>query len=175
MRHRILVVAEDVTLRSTLAQWLMPAGYFVELAETDRRAREVFAKQRMALTIVAPSAGVPMFDPGEKGGKLIVVTERPHDPGLLSCAKQDGNTYCLTTSILADPLWRSSLSPLAPSQHFLIASRFLDYLPDWVPLRGAMINAAFASLVGLHAGTLAVSLDPYVNSRRDQLVALADR
>jgi hypothetical protein len=38
-----------------------------------------------------------------------------------------------------------------------------------------MINAAFASLVGLHAGTLGVSLDPYVNSRRDQLVALADR
>jgi DNA-binding NtrC family response regulator len=55
MRHRILVVAEDVTLRSTLARWLMPAGYFVELAETDRRAREVLADQRMALTIVAPS------------------------------------------------------------------------------------------------------------------------
>src|SRR5215467_13962340 len=81
MRHRILVVAEDVTLRLTLARWLMPAGYFVELAETDRRAREVLAKQPMALTIVAPSAGVPMFDPGEKGGKLIVATERPHDPG----------------------------------------------------------------------------------------------
>ena len=80
MRHRILVVAEDVTLRSTLAQWLMPAGYFVELAETDRRAREVLAKQPMALIIVAPSAGVPMFDPGEKGGKLIVATDRPHDP-----------------------------------------------------------------------------------------------
>ena len=117
-----------------------------------------------------------MFDPGEKGGKLIVVTERPHDPSLLSCApNRMGTRIGSTTSILADPLWRSSLSPLAPSQHFLIASRFLDYLPDWVPLRGAMINAAFASLVGLHAGTLPVSLDPYVNSRRDQLVALADR
>jgi DNA-binding NtrC family response regulator len=55
MRHRILVAAEDVTLRSTLARWLMPAGYFVELAETDRRAREVLADGRMALTIVAPS------------------------------------------------------------------------------------------------------------------------
>ena len=41
MRHRILVVARDVTLRSTLARWLMPAGYVVELAESDGRAREV--------------------------------------------------------------------------------------------------------------------------------------
>src|SRR6266478_2007757 len=81
MRHRISVVAEDVTLRSTLARWLMPAGYFVELAATDRRAREVLANQRMALTIVAPSAGVPIFDPGEKGGKLIVAIERSQDPG----------------------------------------------------------------------------------------------
>ena len=36
MHPRILVVAQDVMLRSTLARWLMPAGYFVELAENDR-------------------------------------------------------------------------------------------------------------------------------------------
>jgi DNA-binding response OmpR family regulator len=93
MRHRILVVAEDVTLRSTLARWLMPAGYFVELAETDRRAREVLADGRMALTIVAPSAGVPMFDPGENGGKLIIATERPHDPGRLSRSAPGADAY----------------------------------------------------------------------------------
>jgi hypothetical protein len=46
-----------VTLRSTLAQWLMPAGYFVELAETDRAGARGLAKQRMALTIVAPALG----------------------------------------------------------------------------------------------------------------------
>jgi hypothetical protein len=39
MRHRILVVAKDVMLRSTLARWLTPAGYIVELAESGRRAR----------------------------------------------------------------------------------------------------------------------------------------
>ena len=40
MRQRILVVAQDVTLRSTLARWLMSAGYLVELAENeDARAR----------------------------------------------------------------------------------------------------------------------------------------
>jgi DNA-binding NtrC family response regulator len=51
MRHRVLVVAQDVMLRSTLARWLMSAGYSVELAESDRRAREVLADHRVALTI----------------------------------------------------------------------------------------------------------------------------
>jgi len=45
MRHRILVVAQDVTLRSTLARWLVAAGYFVELAEDDRRVRQLLANQ----------------------------------------------------------------------------------------------------------------------------------
>ena len=79
MRHRILVVAQNVTLRSTLARWLMPAGYLVELAENDRRARQLLANQRMALTIMVPSAGVSLFDPGEKSGKLIIATERSQD------------------------------------------------------------------------------------------------
>ena len=81
MRHRILVVAQNVTLRSTLARWLMPAGYLVELAENDRRARQLLANQRMALTIMVPSAGVSLFDPGEKSGKLIIATERSQDLG----------------------------------------------------------------------------------------------
>ena len=41
MRDLVLVVAQDVMIRSTLARWLMSAGYSVELAENDRRAREV--------------------------------------------------------------------------------------------------------------------------------------
>src|SRR5262252_8705649 len=79
MRQRILVVAQDVALRSALARCLMPAGYSVELAENDRRAREVVANDRMALTILVPSAGAPMFDPGEKGGKLIIATAQLQD------------------------------------------------------------------------------------------------
>jgi ABC-type uncharacterized transport system substrate-binding protein len=37
------------------------------------------------------------------------------------------------------------------------------------------IDAAFANVVRLHAGALVVATDPFLNSRRDQLVALASR
>ena len=96
MRHRILVVAQDVTLRSTLARWLMPAGYFVELAENDRRAREVLADRRVALTIVVSSSdptGAPTFDPGENGGKLIIATERPQDLSPLTQSSLAADAY----------------------------------------------------------------------------------
>ena len=41
--------------------------------------------------------------------------------------------------------------------------------------RESEIDTAFASLVQLHAGALVVSADPFLSSRREQLVALASR
>ena len=80
MRHRILVVAPDVALRSTLARWLMSAGYSVELAEGERRAREVLADHPVALTIVAGrGSGAPADDLDGSRGKRIVVIESSQD------------------------------------------------------------------------------------------------
>jgi class 3 adenylate cyclase/predicted ATPase len=62
----------------------MAAGYFVELAENDRRARQLLANERVALTIVVPNAGTPIFDPGEKGGKLVIAADRLQDPSPLA-------------------------------------------------------------------------------------------
>jgi TolB-like protein len=63
-------------LRSTLARWLISAGYSVELAEGERRAREVLAHHQIALTILARSrSGAPAFTLDRSCGKRIVVTE----------------------------------------------------------------------------------------------------
>ena len=76
MQHRILVVAQDPMLRSTLARWLMSAGYSVELAEGERRAREVLAHHRIALTILARGRwSAPALDLDGSCGKRIVVAE----------------------------------------------------------------------------------------------------
>jgi adenylate cyclase len=94
MRHRILVVAQDVMLRSTLARWLMSAGYSVELAEDERRAREVLAHHPIALTILARGRpGAPAFDLDGSCGKRIVVSEPAHDMARLerSMPSSDGS------------------------------------------------------------------------------------
>ena len=80
MRQRIMVVAPEVFMRSTLARWLMSAGYSVELAEGERRAREVLANHRIALSIVAGGrSGAPALDLDGSRGKRIVVTERSQE------------------------------------------------------------------------------------------------
>src|SRR5215471_8105315 len=80
MRHRILVVAQDVALRSTLARWLMSAGHSVELAESERRAREILAHSRIALAILAGGhSGIPVFDLEGSSTKRILVTEPLQD------------------------------------------------------------------------------------------------
>src|SRR5579871_1740324 len=54
MKQRILVVADEASLRASLARWLMAAGYAVELAESAKRARDLAAGGNIALAILAP-------------------------------------------------------------------------------------------------------------------------
>lgn len=63
-------------LRSTLARWLMSAGYSVELAEGEKQARKVLAHHRIALTILAPAR---FSTPALNCGKWIEVTPSPQD------------------------------------------------------------------------------------------------
>jgi adenylate cyclase len=107
MRHRVLVVAPDVILRSTLARWLMSAGYSVELAEGEKRAREVLAHHQVALTILARDrSGALALKPEQNCGKWMVVTEPSQD------AMRPGRSAAAADGTLAIPL----------DQHVLLAS-----------------------------------------------------
>jgi DNA-binding response OmpR family regulator len=83
MKPRILVVADDATLRATLARWLMAAGYAVELAESPKRARDVVADTGITLALVAPdprgAVGIELAS--ELGGQVeqVIVIEGQAD------------------------------------------------------------------------------------------------
>ena len=54
MKSCVLVVARNAQTRAVLAQWLLGAGYAVELAESSTRARDVIANADIALAILVP-------------------------------------------------------------------------------------------------------------------------
>src|SRR6516225_10678785 len=147
MQHCILVVAQDVTLRSTLARWLMPAGYFVELAESDRRAREVLANNRVALTIVVVTrhaGAASIFDPGENGGKLIIATEQPRDLGRLTRSAPVADAY-LSIPLDEQEVLARVESVLQPSSS---AKEVAPPAPEILSFDGLTIDLAGRSLHG---------------------------
>src|SRR3974390_935985 len=84
MKTRILIAADDASLRATLARELLKAGYAVELAESARHAHEVLAKESVALAVLAPHGMGPAG--GElaraiknKINRLILITEAGDD------------------------------------------------------------------------------------------------
>jgi DNA-binding NtrC family response regulator len=84
MRRCILVVARDVALRAELARLLMGAGYRVEIAEGEKRAREVLAGGDVGIALLAAErfdAGGPplMQELNEIGIKTILLSERPEE------------------------------------------------------------------------------------------------
>lgn len=76
VKQGILVVADDATLRATLARWLLQAGYAVELAESPRRAHEVASKAGIALAMMAPQGlGAPGAELAEMVEHVILIGE----------------------------------------------------------------------------------------------------
>ena len=91
MRQRILVVARDVTHRSALARWLISAGY---IAEGVKRAREVLANHKVALTIlVRGRLSAPPPELSETGDKLTVVVEESQDGAAVGSPALSGDRY----------------------------------------------------------------------------------
>ena len=84
MKQRILVVGDDMGLRATLARWLLAAGHSVELAESAKHAREVLAREKIGLAIVAPERLDGDFARELRAAvdRLILVTESARDSNL---------------------------------------------------------------------------------------------
>ena len=139
MRHRVLVVAQDVRFRSTLARWLMSAGYSVELAENDRRAREVLADHSIALTILAGSrSGAAAFGLDGSCGKRIVVTEQSYDAAPL------GPTAAAANGCLSIPLDEQAV--LAGVRSVLQPPAERKQVPEALSFDGFTIDLAGRSL-----------------------------
>jgi two-component system phosphate regulon response regulator OmpR len=153
----------------------MPAGYFVELAESDRRAREVLANHQVALTILAAPHGAEaaMFDLSENASKLIIVTERPRDLGRLTRSPPTADAYLSLPLDQQEVLARveAVLRPSSSARHATLAASeilsFDGYTIDFagrslcdvsgneVPLTRA--EFALLALLARHAGAGAVA------------------
>jgi len=101
-KSRILIVADDASLRATLARWLLGAGYAVELAESARRAYEVMANESLNLAVVG--AADPEFarelterikrvilisQPGQEGEVASEPSVQPGGSLAWPCSEQD--------------------------------------------------------------------------------------
>src|SRR5262252_2392086 len=176
MRHRILVVAQDLALRSTLARWLVAAGYFVELAEKDRRARQLLATQRMALTIVEHNPGAPIFDPGEKGGKLVIVTDRSQDLSPLTRSTPAADGYLSLPLDEQEVLGRVE-SVLQPQAEAPSAAEILSFEGFTIDLAGRSLRDCDGNEVPLTRAEFALLLvlarHPGRVLSRDQLLDAA--
>ena len=126
-------------LRSTLARWLMSAGYSVELAENDRRAREVLADHGIALTILAGShSGAAAFGLDDSCGKRIVVTEQSYDTAPL------GPTASAANGCLSIPLDEQAV--LAGVRSVLQPPAERKQVPEALSFDGFTIDLAGRSL-----------------------------
>jgi len=96
-----LVVAQPAALRAAVARLLPPLGYRVEIASSEKTARQLMAKERFVAAVVAPASLAgrePAFLHEVQGAvrKLVVIAEGVNDakrfgasfPEALVCASQ---------------------------------------------------------------------------------------
>src|SRR5579872_6089055 len=55
-KNRVLIVAQEVALRASIARILQPVGYVVELAASTKRARALLADGSFDVAIIAPGS-----------------------------------------------------------------------------------------------------------------------
>ena len=83
-KSRILIVADDASLRATLARWLLGAGYAVELAESARRAYEVIANEGLNLAVVGTADPELARELTERIKRVILIVQQRQDGDVAS-------------------------------------------------------------------------------------------
>ena len=78
MRKHVLIVAGDAATRAAVARVLQPAGYSVELAAGEKRARELVAAGGIDAAVVAPASLAKM--PVVNGLDLSAYPDGPLSP-----------------------------------------------------------------------------------------------
>jgi adenylate cyclase len=117
----------------------MSAGYSVELAENDRRAREVLTDHSIALTILAGGrSGASAFGLEGSCGKRIVVTEQSYDTAPL------GPTASAANGCLSIPLDEQAV--LAGVRSVLEPPAEREQVPEALSFDGFTVDLAGRSL-----------------------------
>ncbi len=101
MKKRILIAAEEINLRARVARLLQSAGYSVELADNENRARKLALNHKFNIAIVAPSPslGVSMLQElRDTIPKILVLAERTDEITHLSRSLSGADAFLLKSS-----------------------------------------------------------------------------
>jgi len=80
MPKRVLVVAQQTVLRAAIARSLLPIGYSVEIASTEKTARQLLRKESFEAAVVAASSAIDrelsfLREVESAVGKLVILAE----------------------------------------------------------------------------------------------------
>jgi putative tryptophan/tyrosine transport system substrate-binding protein len=156
-------------------------GRKVDLIVTSGGTPSALAAKNATSTI--PIVFATGGDPVELG--LVASIARPGG-NLTGLSVLGGELTPKRLELLAELVPHAGVIALLVNPNSAIAERIIRDVQEAASVKGVQlrilkagteseIDAAFASLVQLHAGALIVSPDPFFDSRREQLLALASR